>query len=285
MAIDKIHIKTPIFIGGMSRSGTSLLLSLLDGHPEVLTVPFETRWWVLSSLQTKEEKIEYLLSQYRRFDLNSPSERKRILNYSLKLPEEMEWTRNFNYPLKNYARLDVARCRSLLKERVQNVHTDKEIVRQFISSFAEGIQNDKKSVPGRFVQKTPKIEFHYRLLQEWFGKDIFFVHMIRDPYDSFASFREFKRTMMYDANVGIEGFVLRYRHSCWLARIRTLMNKNYIVVRYEDLVKNPKHELQRIVNIIGIPFVPTLLIPSLNKVKWEGNSIDRYKNGDSGNFE
>lgn len=283
--MDTIHAKTPIFIGGVPRSGTSLLLSLLDGHPEVLTVPFETRWWALSSLKTKEEKIEYLLSQYRRFDLKNPLERKRILNYSLKLPEEMEWTRNFNYPLKNYSQLNVTHCRVLLKEQVQKVHSDKEFARQFISSFAEGIQNDKKSAPNRFIQKTPKNEFHYRLLQKWFGKNIFFIHVIRDPHDNFASYREFKRTMMYDANAGIEGFMLRYRYSRWLARMRAFTNKNYIVVQYEDLIKNPKRELQRIVDIIGIPFTPALLTPSLNNIPWEGNSVDRYKYGNSGGFK
>ena len=38
--MNKKYTETPIFIGGMPKSGTTLLFSLLDGHPEVLTFPF-----------------------------------------------------------------------------------------------------------------------------------------------------------------------------------------------------------------------------------------------------
>ncbi|MGA1778589.1 MAG: sulfotransferase [Schleiferiaceae bacterium] len=37
----------PIFILGSHKSGTSLLRSLLDGHPDLFVIPFETHFMAL----------------------------------------------------------------------------------------------------------------------------------------------------------------------------------------------------------------------------------------------
>ena len=40
--MDALSIALATFIVGHPRSGTSLLLALLDGHPDLLVLPFET---------------------------------------------------------------------------------------------------------------------------------------------------------------------------------------------------------------------------------------------------
>ena len=57
----------PVFIIGSHKSGTSLLRSLLDGHPELYVIPFETHFmaslgrWVQYSYrrQTPHENFEF----------------------------------------------------------------------------------------------------------------------------------------------------------------------------------------------------------------------------------
>ena len=68
----------PIFLVGAHKSGTSLLRSILDGHPELFTVPFESHYfqnmhyWVDCNYRmerpkklTKEQLIERFVARLK----------------------------------------------------------------------------------------------------------------------------------------------------------------------------------------------------------------------------
>ena len=44
-ALDEELLARPVFVVGYPKSGTTLLLGLLDGHPQLVVVPGETRWF------------------------------------------------------------------------------------------------------------------------------------------------------------------------------------------------------------------------------------------------
>jgi len=108
--------------------------------------------------------------------------------------------------------------------------------------------------PGRIVLKNPMHTCRVRTLLEMFP-DAKFVHIVRDPYTIFPStIKLWKRMYRYHGlqmphYVGLEEYVLDTFVRMYEAfrRDRPLLSeKQFCEVRYEDLVRNPLGEMQRI---------------------------------------
>jgi hypothetical protein len=114
------------------------------------------------------------------------------------------------------------------------------------------------------------------LLAEFYADDILaslpgarVIHLLRDPRDVFASYRHAPwRLAPADprtrASVWLRGHmawtIRNWRASARLARINAARHPGrYLVLRYEDLVRAPRAELERVCAFLGEPFDPAML--------------------------
>ncbi|UJR85623.1 sulfotransferase family protein [Sandaracinus amylolyticus] len=129
-------------------------------------------------------------------------------------------------------------------------HIDRELdYPSLVRSFLEQKRRaDRKPRVGAVVHRN-----FDRLLRIW--PDARFVHLMRDPRDVARSCVGMGWAGHVWSGVApwIEAELLWERMSASLPRHR------WITVRYEDLVRDPQRELERVCRLAGIPFHPAML--------------------------
>jgi hypothetical protein len=99
--------------------------------------------------------------------------------------------------------------------------------------------------------------------------------MMRDPRDNFASYR--KNQIKTNHDLDIKHFCMRWALSYELGKIAQKRIKNYHVLRYEDLVSNPRKTLEKVSTWLSIDFNESLLEPTLAGMPWLGNAMRGYE--------
>ena len=160
-------IEAPIFISGHTRSGTNLLLRLIDGAPEVVVPPGEGKINVLrrfnhiNAYQNVKENIELNIN---------PSRIKRAF---AGMPE---------------LQIEHGFCGGLFT-----------LVDALYGSFAKSkydfILNDR-----RWVEKNHNLEFYFTRAKLLFG-DIKMVYVLRNPLDNWLSWKKYVQKYSLDINV------------------------------------------------------------------------------------
>ena len=262
-------LDTPVFIVGHPKSGTSLLVSLLDGHPELVVIPEETdfypviyqylRWVDFKNMSVEDavsiiEKIVYERTHLRY--LLSRSKGEYIGgNYDY---HEFQ-TEVFIETFRNY----------MLSHPVEY----STILRGIAIAFKEASPLDKvKSNIVAWVEKTPRHEFFAKTFSKWFARAKF-IHIVRDPRDNWASYKK------KHPNLNIFQFIVSYRRSYWQGICNRDTVDNYMILNYEELLTSPEYVMERIAEFIGIHFANVLLTPSKLGKQWTGNSMwkEKYK--------
>jgi omega-hydroxy-beta-dihydromenaquinone-9 sulfotransferase len=276
-----MNINKPIFILGSGRSGTTILYNLLSIHPDVC-------WF-----------SEY--SEKHPFSLTAPISmrllevpyigdilKKRIIagsSPSFLTPSEGQEIYH-TYTGFRSDRKTTAKDRSLLSED------------RFRSIILKHLRYTGKQ---RFLTKNTANTQRIQLLHALFP-DAYWVHIIRDGRGVVNSLMHINwwpsvhlwwlgKTPGQWADSGGDMATLCARH--WMHNVteilhnKQLLSRRYMEIRYEDLVKNPKHIIEGITrfckltdDVSYLKFIPELL-PDQNK-KWhmelsrkQINSVER----------
>ena len=99
--------------------------------------------------------------------------------------------------------------------------------------------NTKKSI---FVEKSPVNLIHTRFLQKMFDKSYFIIIMRHPLAVSMATYKWKKQNMNRYLDHWLKGYEIYFNDRKYL--------KNHILIRYEDLCRNPKNEFKKIENLI-----------------------------------
>ncbi len=185
----------PLFICGNARGGTTLLLRLLDGHPDLLVLPTETQ--VYPALATRQVtrwllRIAELVPYRRAVDLLSMPAVAR-LGFQGKdglAARVRAWAREYPFAGSVTDEAVAAAART-----VDGPH---QYWDTFLSLFCQytGAQLDGKSY---WVEKTPAAERFAGVSDRWTGRTARFLHVVRDPRDYVAS------TLLRGERLGMEG--------------------------------------------------------------------------------
>lgn len=212
--------KSPVFIVGCSRSGTTLLQSLLDAHPNIAIPP--------------EGQI------YFRFGETFP--------YYGKLSDERN-RRRFIRDLLQDAYL-----------QKWNLNCSVEEVEQVASSFTRAgiieavycLYMCEKGAK-RWGDKTPEHIRYLPMIRDDFP-DAYLIHLVRDGRDVAEAFRRF----IYGPVTALGlGRVWRREVVHWQEYQEQEGTYRMLEVRYEDLVSEPKELLGEILAFIGEPLIDT----------------------------
>lgn len=227
----------PIFIVGAPRSGTTMLAVLMDRH-SAITIPPETQFFTefLPQLANTTEEISYI-------DMAKIALRfKRISD--LQLSEE-EVLRKFENYEKNFPNLFQA----------------------LLEKYAE---KQGKKRPG---EKSPKhIEHVPFLLQKFPGAKV--ICIVRDGRDVVRSLLKVPWAEPKSKR-RLELFCVEWRDYAKLALQykKKLSPENFLLVKYENILRNPINELKKICHFIEEEFEENQLVPDGDSdvvPAWEG---------------
>jgi len=257
----KEFIDSPVFICGHPKAGTSLITALLDGHPAVVAYPEETLF-------------------FRRF---LPAIKGKSFDDQVKLAEELlihifEWKQvdppahQKNYPDRDYSDIPFAKVRKAMINALPGEHAKpKDFLNAAIFAFGmvTGLLDEHSK---HWVEKSPYNEVYAETIFQWWS-DAKCIHILRDPRDNYVSYhrkqpdwslKAFAWNWVRSAQAGLAN---RERYGCG----------RYLLIRFEDLLRNPEESMQQVAVFLGLSWDDALLQPTRVGDAWRGNSMFEQK--------
>ena len=253
----KCHIKSPVFIFGCHKSGTSLLRSLLDGHDQLVVFPRETHFF-----QYAGHWVDYALRRARPVRHNLQT----LLASFCRHIDELNNSTDPYSDAVEFPGYDVDRFVSCFKEFEPK--TLREQFEAYLRSLYYALFNVHLPEGSRIVEKSVE-NAEYASVLRWMFPDSRCVHIVRNPYASLVSTRRAKSRRGYPVMTNMAKAL--YNSSYYLFKNRIHLDR-YLVVRYEDLVTDTQRVLRRISDFLDISFSETLLQPTILGRPWKGNS-------------
>lgn len=251
-----------VFLCGYMKSGTTLLIELLDGHDEIITLPGDS--FMITRVSEKNREEKYTWESWRNNWV------KRMVNPTGQKPfwilgKEKERYGEFLRYL-DYWHAD-------LEESWKNP------VLSTVFSYFCANQNRPAS-PRIWVEKTPGNEFRIDWVLDLFPQAKF-IHITRDPRENMASLKKLYKSRSWDWRP--KTIAKNFGRSCSSAvdNQKRLGKSRYMILQYEQLTKNPQTEMKKIADYLGVSWSETLLRPTVNSLPANANSMyaDRKATG------
>jgi hypothetical protein len=250
------RLDTPIFIGGASSSGTTLLARMFSRHPDVFCGPeaslFNKRQ-IYGDFQVVKRKLCGWLKRG--------------------LP-----TDGYSQYFKIMPSPD---SRALTKEVLPSCAAEASSLRELV----DRIQIYCLSQAGKsiYAEKTPSDVYCFRQLAKLYPNCLL-IHAVRDGRDVVCSLMKRGFDVFESTSIWL------YNTACGIG-CRDLTN--YVETRYEDLVKDPESVLRPICARLSIPFNSCMLQPSEREAKsrfalagyWKNSANDHVSQQSVGRHE
>jgi protein-tyrosine sulfotransferase len=249
----------PIFLLGLHKSGTSLLRSLFDGHPDLYTIPIETHYfqnmhyWVDNEYRHTSPKIvsrDEIISSFTNWiDHSNTAEDKFADSMTKNLFSLSDFKNEFS--------------------KIQENVSDKIRIEKYFESIYFSIEKMALNDNLRVVEKSVEnAEFASELARHFPGAQ--FVHIIRNPYSNLVALRKYK-SFRYGFPIISRVLKTFYNSYYYLYKnMRTI--DNYYLLKYEDLVTSPQIHINKLCEFLNLKWQDSLLKPTFRGKHWGGNS-------------
>lgn len=210
----------PIYVGGLDRSGKTTMAAYLASHPDIAIPAVGSNMWT------------YFYGQYG--DLADPGNLDRCLDAML------------HYKHVRFLRPDPDRIR---REFATGPATYARLFALFLTHFAERMDKPRWGAQTGLIERyAPHLFAAYPGLR--------IVHMVRDPRDRY----EASLARWPDGKGRAGGAVARWRYSTGLGEQHLRRYPDgYLIVRFEDLIRDTAATLRRVCEFLGAPFTPSML--------------------------
>lgn len=215
-------MRSPVFVVGSGRSGTTMLRLMLDSHP-LLAIPGESTF------------IRYMWLNRRDYWNGRTFQAERLLRDILADPNFRRWgvaEASVLDVMRGYERPDFA-----------------DVIAAPFEAYAR-LQGKP-----RWGDKTPNYVLSIPALARLFPQARF-VHVIRDGRDVALSYLAIPA---FGSDIRAAAWLWRDRVGAGLRWGRRLGRGRYTEVRYEGLVDDPERELRRLCSFLGLPFTDGML--------------------------
>lgn len=252
------------FIGGHRKSGTTLLICLLDSHPELATLPIDSGFFY------------GIYPPYYISDCSLSQKKKKVIDFVFKgkLKQEIDYINTETTADFPFEDLNRTFCRKV----DMGSGSPKEILEAMVSAFIE-VAPIPKEINKRWVEKTTSSEIYAIDIFNWYPKAKF-IHVIRDPRDNFASLKSGWHEKYSKANDGLErllqSLIDRGKYGMQLAQYnKSLFGEDkYFILKFEDLAGYPEKTMKSLAKFLCIEFDEILLKPTVCGNLWKGNNFD-----------
>lgn len=247
------------FAAGQAKSGTTLLIALLDGHRQLLVLPEETAYFptVLNKYgkRGRREQMNYLTQESLA----------RVL-----FGRPPEWEK------ADYSHFPAAEFREAFQTAAfAPANEEKDLLVILLETYA-AIRGIGLNSIVRWIEKTPaNRRFIPQILRRFPAAKLLFT--IRDPRAILAAQIALEKTRR------TREFSIYYCVSHWLQAARLALRAEAgeipgMLTRYEDLVRDPAPVMARICRFLEIDFDrDTVLTPTKAGRFWSGNSASERK--------
>ena len=231
-----------LFVSGVYRSGTTFLTRILNNH---------------SKLWVTYDSVHFFRFSYNKFNpINIRSNYIELLKESKKrLFTRWKMNLNIDSIIHNLDLLNKVKYSDVYNELMVSLGTQ-EI-------------NELQGWGEKTVLSWTKHEDFIKMFPN--GK---VIHILRDPRDILLSFKNVT-TEPFPGYLNTAFVTLDSFNSC-IKHMTSIGNQNFKVIRYEDLISNPKNSIIDICKFIGIEFSNEMLNVSKFKDKngnwWNGDS-------------
>ena len=252
---------SPIFILGCTKSGTTLMRNLFDGHPDLFVVPFESHFF-----QNTGRGIDY---KYRR----TTSQKLSVEEQKQGLIDWIEFCNVRDNPIADgfsQNKLNVEAARSMMLDA--NVKEERELADLYINAIYTAVYDKPIPKELNYVEKSVENAEMSTVWKRLYPKARF-VHILRNPYSNLVAMRKYGSHNRGGGFPRLQKPLLAMQNSYyWLYRnMREI--PGYQVVLYDDLMKDTEVTMKRVAKAMGIEFQETLLKPSIFGQPWGGNSL------------
>ena len=268
------EINKTIVVTGSKRSGTTLLNRLFDSHPELIDVIDECFFWE----HVYNHQVNGLEGLF--VDLFKHSDRSNLveglidrellpwLNGKFKQisipPIEIDLGFNKEFFTRN---LDcLSQCNSI-----------EEIWRCLINAYALASKTDFSGRSTAFIREGDWGKS--MLATKKTLKNCKCIYIIRNPYSALDSLKKGRelanRKILHPINFSQ---VLNHYFFFWNNK-DSIIDDRTILIRYEDLLMQPREVMKRVADHVGIEFNETLMTPTLLGNPWGGGSSFSHTTG------
>ncbi|MGZ5470843.1 MAG: sulfotransferase family protein [Nitrososphaeraceae archaeon] len=243
-----------VFILGAHKSGTTLLRNLFDGHPETITVPFESHFLEHLGLPSQNSLRKQIFTP---FDLDNfrSSVKKLFDDYNNNPSKYVDYYSN--------KKLDY----NAFSEKFFIGNNIQETFFNYLKAVLYSLNIEY--VDGKVIVEKSVENFEHAVSLSKLFPDAKFIHVIRNPYANFVSLRKFQQNRFLPSFPEIVNTLrLNYHYCLYNSKIIN----NYYVIKYEDLVLNSCDEIAQLIKFVGIQDNESLFKPTTVGESWGGNS-------------
>jgi hypothetical protein len=245
------------FVAGQAKSGTTLLVALLDSHPELLVLPEETAYFptVLTKYAPRGRRAQ--------FDYLT---RQSLSNVLFGGP--CKWGK------RNYATFPREKfLQSFERAAFDPANAHEDLLVLMVKAYAATLERSVDTVT-RWVEKTPANRNHVRAIVSRFP-DAKILVTLRDPRAILAAQIALEKTRR-TGRFSTYYVIAHWRVAAKLARRVRNGEVSGLVVQYERLAHEPARTMQEVCEYLEINFDPnTVLTPTKIGRLWSGNSAAR----------
>ena len=245
------------FVAGQAKSGTTLLVALLDNHPELLVLPEETAYFptVLTKYgpRGRRAQFDYLTKQS-------------LSNVLFGGP--CKWGK------RNYSTFPREKFLEIFEQAAFNPANEQEdLLVLMVKAYAAALERPLNTIR-RWVEKTPANRNHIPAILERFPHARILVTM-RDPRAILAAQIALEKTRK-TGRFSIYYVIAHWRVAARLAKRILNGELSGLLVPYEQLVVEPARMMEKVCAYLDIAFDrSTVLTPTKVGQFWKGNSAAR----------
>jgi hypothetical protein len=242
------------FIAGAAKSGTTLLVALLDSHPELLVMPQDTAYFatVLTKYGAsgRRAQFDYLTKESWTDVLFGNRPKRGNQDYA-------------EFPKKEF-------LETFERTAFEPANAERDLLALMMEAYANviGVPLDRVK---RWVEKTPANRNYVPQILTRFQEAKLLVTM-RDPRALLAAQIALERTRK-TRKFSAYYVVAHWRAAAKLAKKVRDRQIGGLVVGYEDLALDPSLSMQQVCNYLEIKFDPEIVLnPTKVGRSWMGNS-------------
>lgn len=253
-----MKIKSIIFITGHRKSGTTLLLSLLDSHSKLKVFPVDFTFF-----------YSYFPSFVKRYSKN----KKKLIYKILDIYKFNFLNLRFN---QNYSKTKMNKSITNLKNTLKKINllSKKDVLQAIIFEWKR--LNKFKDIKKLVIKETTQAMYFKEYLKMF--SDIKMINIIRDPRDNYASIKSGQKKYYSKINenneTSLASFLFRSKLDLSTANLLK-SEKKFMTVKYENLIKNTKKELKKIAKFIDVKFEKILNYSTILGKKYYGNNFNK----------
>lgn len=304
-----------IFIGGINRSGGSLLARLLDGHPDVASYPLENGFPHDYNIYPLFESITGIPITIPSYESIKREEVHKILGVHKVKPDViLKWGKETSDPVgvrKNYLEkvfygkvetdFDFDKFSTLLDKYIDEAKTTADLFDAKHRAYFTAWDNGKHFLNKKYIVMHDSAGLYLTNIDKYFEefKGSFFIYPLRDVMGYIASEKTRLARRFYGSrrfsypkfpNILVKTFKnydLDAQIRSWnvaVTRVVLLQKKfgvsdRFVVYGNENLLNYTEETMKKVAEKVEIDYHPTLIKPTIAGQPWKGNSHQGKQEG------